>query len=109
VELRDLPVSDPREAISHDLIDLIDLIDLLGGLSAAEWVAPTEAGHWRVKDVGLHLLDDVLGWLSRPRDGDASGLLSTDGGYRDFVGALMRRTSDGSRGRPGSAGRSPST
>jgi excinuclease ABC subunit A len=25
---------------------------------------PTEAGHWTVKDVALHLLDDELGWLS---------------------------------------------
>ena len=85
MELRDLPVIDPREAITHERDDLIDL---LAGLSAGEWVAPTEAGHWQVKDVGLHLLDDELGWLSRSRDGDASSLLSTEGDYRDFVGAL---------------------
>ena len=57
-------------------------------LSDDEWLAPTEAGHWRVKDVALHLLDDDLGWLSRGRDGDMSGLLPTEGDYRQFVGSL---------------------
>lgn len=65
-----------------------DLIELLGGLSADDWLSPTEAGHWRVKDVALHVLDDDLGWLSRGRDGDPSGLLSTKGDYRDFVRSL---------------------
>jgi uncharacterized protein (TIGR03083 family) len=85
VELSDLPVSDPREAITRERDDLTGL---LAGLSAGEWAAPTEAGHWRVKDVALHLLDDELGWLSRSRDGDASGLLPSDGDYRDFVRTL---------------------
>ncbi len=85
MELSDLPVFDPREAIAGERDDLLALLlDLTG----EEWVAPTEAGHWRVKDVALHLLDDDLGWLSRGRDGDASGLLPTDGDYRDFVGSL---------------------
>jgi len=33
-----------------------DLVALLGSLRDAEWAAPTEAGHWTVKDVALHLL-----------------------------------------------------
>jgi uncharacterized protein (TIGR03083 family) len=85
VELSDLPVRDPREAIAVERRDLLALLD---GLTDDEWTAPTEAGHWRVKDVALHLLDDDLGWLSRGRDGDTSGLLPTDGDHRDFVRSL---------------------
>jgi hypothetical protein len=85
MQLAALPVHDPRPAITQEREDLIGLLD---GLSADEWVAPTEAGHWRVKDVALHLLDDDLGWLSRGRDGDNSGLLPTNGDYRDFVRSL---------------------
>jgi hypothetical protein len=44
-----------------------------------------------VKDVALHLLDDDLGWLSRGRDGDTSGLLPTDGDYRAFVRSLAAK------------------
>jgi uncharacterized damage-inducible protein DinB len=87
VEMRigDLPASDPR-ALMADERD--DLLSLLVDLSADEWLAPTEAGRWRVKDVALHLLDDDLGWLSRGRDGDWSGLLPTVGDYRSFVQSL---------------------
>lgn len=85
MELRDVPVRDPREAIAQERDDLLGLLE---GLSDDEWVAPTEAGKWRVKDVALHLLDGDLGWISRGRDADTSGLLPTDGDYRDFVLSL---------------------
>jgi hypothetical protein len=85
MQLTELPVVDPRAAITADRADLITV---LLGLSDHQWIAPTEAGHWRVKDVALHVLDDELGWLSRSRDRDASGLLATDVGYRDFVRSL---------------------
>ena len=85
MELVDLPVRDPRESISGERRDLLDL---LRDISDDEWLAPTEAGHWRVKDVALHLLDDDLGWLSRGRDGDMSGLLPMEGDYRQFVESL---------------------
>jgi hypothetical protein len=85
MELSDLPAVDPREAIT---VERNDLLVLLWGLTDDEWVAPTDAGHWRVKDVALHLLDDDLGWLSRGRDGDMSGLLPTEGDYREFVRSL---------------------
>ena len=45
----------------------------------------------RVKDMALHLLDDDLGWLSRGRDGDLSGLISMDVDYRRFVDALNQK------------------
>lgn len=85
MELSDLPVHDPRASLMSERQDLLQLLD---DLSEADWLAPTEASHWRVMDVALHLLDDDLGWLSRGRDGDMSGLLSIDGEYRDFVRAL---------------------
>jgi hypothetical protein len=85
VELADLPIHDPRESISSERINLLVLLE---DLSDSDWLAPTEAGHWRVKDVGLDLLDDDLGWLSRGRDGDMTGLLPTAGDYREFVRSL---------------------
>jgi uncharacterized protein (TIGR03083 family) len=85
MDLTGLPLSDPREAIADERGDLVALLQ---GLTDDEWLAPTVAGHWRVKDVALHLLDDELGWLSRSRDGEVSGLLPTDGSYRDFVRSL---------------------
>jgi Mycothiol maleylpyruvate isomerase N-terminal domain len=85
MELSDLPLFDPRDALRVERNDLLALLD---GLAEVEWVAPTDAGHWRVKDVALHLLDDDLGWLSRGRDGDMTGLLPTDGDYREFVRSL---------------------
>ncbi len=85
MHLRDLSVFDIRLLLDEERADLLRL---LRSLNPDEWAAPTEAGHWRVKDVALHLLDDDLGWLSRGRDGDLSGLLPTDGDYRDFVTSL---------------------
>src|SRR5207237_5983337 len=49
----------------------------------------------------LHLLDDQLGWLSRGRDNDPSGLLDDTGDYRQFVAALdakNQRWVDGASG-----------
>lgn len=85
VRLNEAPVVDPRESLAAERGELLDLLE---ELTEAEWLAPTEAGHWRVKDVALHLLGEDLGWLSRGRDGDTSGVLSTEGDYRDFVRAL---------------------
>jgi uncharacterized protein (TIGR03083 family) len=54
-----------------------ELVALLRGLSAEEWLAPTVAGAWTVKDVVAHLLDTTLRrvcrwrdeWSPRPPDG----------------------------------------
>lgn len=85
MELSDLPIQDVRPTI---VVERKELLTLLDRLTEDEWLTATEAGHWRVKDVALHLLDDDLGWLSRGRDGDMSGLLRTDGDYREFVRSL---------------------
>jgi hypothetical protein len=61
----------------------------------------TEAGRWTVTDVALHLVDDQLGWLSRGRDRDRSGLLDDTGGHRQFAAALdanNQRRVDGASG-----------
>ena len=65
-----------------------DLLALLASLRDTEWAAPTEAGHWTVQDVALHLLAGDLGQLSSWRDGHGAGLLAADGGYRAFAAAL---------------------
>ena len=45
------------------------LVTLLRGLSPEQWMAPTVAGAWVVRDVVAHLLDSTLRRLSFHRDG----------------------------------------
>ncbi len=45
-----------------------ELLSLLGGLTAEDWLRPTTAGKWDVKDVALHLLGGDISNLSRRRD-----------------------------------------
>lgn len=85
MRLAEAPVRDVRSLLTAGRADLVALLD---ALDDAEWVAPTEAGHWRVGDVARHLLDDDLGLLSRQRDGDRSGLIPVDGPHEAFVAAL---------------------
>jgi hypothetical protein len=68
-----------------------DLLELLGSLTAKQWLMPTACQRWSVKDVALHLLDDDLGWLSRGRDTDSSGLIPMQPDYRRFVAALDQK------------------
>jgi uncharacterized protein (TIGR03083 family) len=98
VELIETTVRDVRPLLTEERADLLALLASLG---ATDWTMPTEAGHWTVKDVVLHLLDDDLGWLSRGRDHDPSGLLDDTGDYREFVAALdakNQRWVDGASG-----------
>ena len=46
-----------------------ELVALLGSLSPDQWLAPTTAGSWRVRDVVAHLLDGDIRRLSYHRDG----------------------------------------
>jgi len=98
MQIAEAPVRDVRPLFADERADLLALLASLGD---ADWAAPTEAGHWTVKDVALHLLDDNLGWLSRDRDKDASGLLDASGDHRQFVAALdakNQRWVDGAHG-----------
>ena len=93
MEIADLPLHDPRESISNERLDLLVLLD---GLSDNDWFAATESGHWRVKDVALHLLDDDLGWLSRGRDGDRAGSCRQTATIATSSVHSTRRTNSGS-------------
>lgn len=64
------------------------LLELLNELDPTAWGRPTVCPGWSVKDVALHILDDDLGWLSRGRDGDRSGLLSGFTDHTSFIAAL---------------------
>ena len=78
-----------------------DLLGLLASLDEGGWNASSSVPGWRVKDLALHVLDDDLGWLSRGRDHDASGLLDATGDYREFVAALNEKNQawiDGAHG-----------
>ncbi len=71
----------------------------LDGLTPQEWRASTAAPGWTVKDLALHLLDDDLGWLSRDRDEDRSGLLDMVA-HSTFVAALAAKNDAWVRGAP---------
>ena len=46
-----------------------ELLSLLEGLSSDAWARPTACPGWSVHDIGLHMLGNELGSLSRIRDG----------------------------------------
>jgi len=46
-----------------------DIVRLFHSLRDDDWVRPTVAGRWRVRDVAAHLLDTALRRLSMHRDG----------------------------------------
>jgi len=85
VRISDVPILDVRSLLTEERADLLEL---LRGISDEEWLISTQAVGWRVKDVALHVLDVDLGWLSRDRDRDSSGLLDMSGAFTHFVTAL---------------------
>lgn len=66
-----------------------ELLRLLEGLSDEEWLRPTVAGSWRVRDVVAHLIDTDLRRVSGQRDGHVGpppeGPVAD---WRDLVGFL---------------------
>src|SRR5881227_128945 len=44
------------------------LLELFSEFEAEDWEKPTICAGWTVKDIGLHLLGDDIGYLSRARD-----------------------------------------
>lgn len=46
-----------------------ELLAVLGTLAPDDWLRPTVAGHWRVRDVAAHLLDGMLRKVAVYRDG----------------------------------------
>ena len=94
MDLWQVPATDVRAVLTRERSDLLKLLD---DLTPEEWHAPTAAPGWSVKDVALHLLDDDLGWLSRDRDGDDSGLLDPTV-HGTFVAALAAKNEAWVRG-----------
>src|SRR6478752_4715643 len=94
MNLADAPVVDVRPLLPDERRELLVF---LAALTPDEWLAPSKAPGWTVKDLALHLLDDDLGWLSRGRDGDRSGLLSIDDrvAFLDALNAKNQRWVDG--------------
>jgi Mycothiol maleylpyruvate isomerase N-terminal domain len=75
-------------------------IAFLGGLTEDEWLAPSAAAGWTVRDLALHLLDDDLTWLSSARDGDTSRLvgMSDRSAFPRLLAAKNQRWIDGACG-----------
>jgi Mycothiol maleylpyruvate isomerase N-terminal domain. len=97
MNLFDVPPADVRPMLVEERMDLLRL---LRALAPAEWALSSAAPGWSVKDLALHLLDDDLGWLSRGRDGDRTGLLSTcdHGSFVEALAAKNQRWIDGAAG-----------
>ena len=85
MNLADLEPVDVRPLMTRERAELLALLERLDDDG---WAAPTICAGWSVKDVCLHMLDGDLGWLSRGRDNDRSGLLAIGDDYRMFVDAL---------------------
>ncbi|MGW9031434.1 maleylpyruvate isomerase N-terminal domain-containing protein [Streptomyces sp. NPDC055722] len=83
--LWDLSPVDVRSLLRQERAELLAL---LNGLDPSAWNRPTVCPGWSVKDAALHILDDDLGWLSRGRDGDRSGLLTGFTDHESFIAAL---------------------
>jgi len=96
VSLWTAQVEDVRPTLAAERADLLDF---LASLSPEEWMAATAAPGWTVKDLALHLLDDDLGWLSRLRDQDRSGVLemSDSTSFVNALAAKNQRWIDGTR------------
>lgn len=62
-----------------------ELIALLRGLAPEQWLLPTTAGTWRVRDVAAHVLDGQLRRLSFHRDALPRPGGGADDTYSDLV------------------------
>jgi uncharacterized protein (TIGR03083 family) len=69
-----------------------ELIALLNGLSEQDWMSPTAAPGWSVKDLAAHLLGGDIGILSRERDAFCSTPVEPST-YRELV-ALVNRLNE---------------
>jgi uncharacterized protein (TIGR03083 family) len=69
-----------------------DLVTLLRRLSPSDWMQPTVAGTWLVRDIVAHLLDSTLRRLSFQRDGmpppPAPGPIDSHRAFVDFINGL---------------------
>jgi len=92
MRVTEVPARDARPLITEVHTGLLAL---LASLRDTEWAAHTEAGHWSVTEVALHLLDGDLVQLSIGQDGDRSGLLDDTCQYRQFVRTRREEPANG--------------
>jgi uncharacterized protein (TIGR03083 family) len=96
VSLWDVPVRDVRPVTTDERVRLLAFLE---GLTPAEWIAPSAAPGWTVRDLALHLLDDDLTWLSHQRDGSTAGLVDMSDRRRfvELLAAKNQRWVDAAR------------
>lgn len=97
VSLWDSPVRDLRPVATDERRRLLAFLE---GLTPAQWVAPSAAPGWTVRDLALHLLDDDLTWLSHQRDGSTAALVDMSDRRRfvELLAAKNQRWVDAARG-----------
>jgi hypothetical protein len=86
----------PKPILVVDLFPELDkaLIDLLRSLSAEDWLKPTVAKLWTVKDIASHLLDGNIRKISMLRDGYFGEKLENIQSYADLVNFLNQLNAD---------------
>ncbi|PYY19341.1 MAG: hypothetical protein DMG60_04665 [Acidobacteria bacterium] len=92
-------VDQPRSLnpiLTLDLFPILEgkLIELLRCLRHDDWLRPTLAKRWTVKDVASHLLDGNLKRLSIQRDGFFGLMAPPREGYEAFVAFINRNNAD---------------
>lgn len=70
------------------------LLELLHGLDDEDWLRPTVAGAWSVRDIVCHLLDVQARNVSVQRDGHFPPPPESITGYDDLLGYLDRLNAD---------------
>ena len=65
-----------------------ELVALLRTLETSQWLRPTSAGRWRVRDVVAHLLDGDVRRLSYHRDALPQAEMASFRGYDDVLAYL---------------------
>jgi hypothetical protein len=89
--LAPLPIPDTRPyfrpaAATH--------VELLRGLADGDWILPTVAGSWRVRDVVAHQIDTALRRLSLDRDRHAWGPSARIESHADLIDFINRANSE---------------
>ena len=85
-----------KPILTVDLFPTLEgkLIEVLRCLRHDDWMRPTLAKHWTVKDVASHLLDGNLKRLSIQRDGFFGLQAPPHGGYEAFIAFINRNNAE---------------
>ena len=85
----------PAVETAHLLVPLHrELVALLRGLAPEQWLLPTSAGAWRVRDVAAHVLDGQVRRLSFHRDRLARATVPNDREYASVLGYINALNAD---------------